>query len=78
MIWGFEQGDVVVQIGKPDKYVVMSRRYGVSMDGHIWQEYTLKALTRGHLYLEKSCVDKDFVKVGDWDFLHDREVDDDI
>ena len=75
MVWGFEKGDVVVQIGKLDKYVVVSRRSGVSMDGHLWQEYTLvKTSTRGHLYLDKSCVDKEFVKVGDWDFLYDGEV----
>lgn len=77
MVWGFDKGDVVVQIGKPDKYVVVSRRYGVSRDGYLWQEYTLvNTSTRGYLYIALTEAENLWVKVGDWDFLHAREVED--
>lgn len=75
--WEYNRGDVIMKIGEPRKYVVLGQacQFGKSkcyiitpssLDGRDYLECAPE-------WLDRDVCEGEFVKVGVYDFQHDRE-----
>ena len=67
----FKYGDVLVEVGKPDKWVVVAfTSNGQAAIDMVYQNSELLAWGR--------CIipEDEFIKVGTWDFENGREIED--
>jgi hypothetical protein len=73
----FRKGDVLVQIGEPFKWLIL----GVERTGQMWMYKTISEI--GLREGDKpnnwpiEWIERDSVKVGEWDFEDGKEVEDD-
>lgn len=72
----FKRGDVIVQIGEPFRWVVIA----VEMNGQMYDVISELGFMDGdpentNLF-PTQLIERDSVKVGEWDFDSRREIDD--